>query len=357
MIWVLGAALVVGGVAMAVWFWPQLMADWQERKVVPPVDEFGRPERPVSLASLEAVGPKTDERCAPAPWGEDQQELRAAFMDFLDAVDVAETDDPQVWPDASRGGDALAAGRERLDHAEAVVELASLGGVGGPAADEPCREALRQLRTARGQGAPRDQVCAAIARAIWIRSRERQHRYWRDGALQVVRWANEGSTAVPRSRHARIMAIRGQVALGHLDPARHALISMMSEHPDDPEILRTRSRWLRAHGDRRGAADSVLSLLDKLPNTLATAERIRIGPMLVRERQFNDGRELYALLAEADPNEATFQVGLARCALETRKLEVADLAARRAVEQGAGQIARDLLREVMMRSGTSDDPK
>jgi len=60
-------------------------------------------------------------------------------------------------------------------------------------------------------------------------------------------------------------------------------------------------------------------------------------------------------LVERDPDEATFQVGLARCALETKKLDVADVAARKAVQQGAGQVARDLLREVLMRSGKTMD--
>jgi len=354
-IWIVGSLLLALGIGLAVWAWPQLMTDLQERNVQPARDEFGRPERPVTLQNIDAVGPQTDERCAPAPWGEDQLALRAAFMDFLDAVDAAKTDDPGAWPDASRGQDALALARGRLDHAEAVVELASLGGVGGPAADGPCREALAHLRTARGQGAPADEVCAEFGRAIWIRSRERQHRYWRDGAMEAAKWANDALTALPRSTAGRVMAARAQVALGHLDVARHALIKLMGEHPDEPQILRSRSRWLRAHGDRRGAADSVLPLLDKLPDTLAVAERIRIGPMLVRERQFVDGRELYTALVERDPDEATFQVGLARCALETKKLDVADVAARKAVQQGAGQVARDLLREVLMRSGKTMD--
>lgn len=354
MIWVVGAILLVVGAGLAVWVWPTLMTDIQERKQTPSVDQFGRRERPVSLASLDAV-PQIDERCAPAPWDADDSAARESFMDFLDAVDAAQKDDPAAWPDASRGQDALRAGQDRLDFAEAVVELASLGGLGGPAADTPCREALRHLQIARGQGAPADVVLAEFARAVWIRSRANQHRYYRDAAQEVAKWAQEAITAVPRSKAGRIMAARAQVALGHLDPARHALIRMMGEHPDDPQILRTRSRWLRAHGDRRGSADAVVSLLDGMPEMLAMAERIRIGPMLVRERQFRDGLEVYQALAKHDPDEPTFQVGLARCALETRKLEVADLAARRAVEQGAGQVARDLLREVMMRSGRPDE--
>ncbi len=355
MIWVLGLLLLVAGVGLGVWFWPKLMTDLQERGKEPVRDAFGRPERPVSLAAIEAVGPSIDPRCAPVPWGEDQLALREGFMDFLDAVDAADTDDPGAWPDASKGQAELGAALELLDHAEAMAELAALGGAGGPATDAVARQALLHLRVARGQGAARDAVCAGFARAIWIRSREHEHRYWRDGALQVARWANEGTAAVPRSRPAQVMAIRAQIALGHLDRARFALIALMSEDPDDPEILRTRSRWLRANGDRRGAADSVLALLDQLPETLGVAERIRIGPMLVRERQFIDGRAVYEVLADRDPTEPTFQVGLARCALETRKLDMADIAARRAVDLGAGQVARDLLREVMMRSGRPDD--
>ena len=355
MIWVLGALLIVAGSALALWVWPQLFTDWQESRETPALDAFGRKERPLSVRADDTAAPATDERCAPAPWGDDQQAHREALMDFLDAVDAADTDDPGAWPDADRGAAALAAAGALLDYAEAVAELAALGGLGGPAADGPCREALASLRTARSQGAPRDQVCAGFARALWIRSRERQHRHWRAGSMQVARWANEAVTAAPRSLAGRVMAARAQVALGHLDPARHVLIGMMSEHPGDPEILRTRSRWLRAHGDRRGAADAVVALLGDLPETLAMAERIRIGPMLVRERQFHDGREVYAALVDHDPQEATFQVGLARCALETRQLDIADVAARRAVEQGAGPVARDLLREVMMRSGRSDE--
>jgi len=351
MIWALGAALLVAGIGLAIWAWPTLITDLQERDAEPPKDAFGRPERPVDLRADEPVGPKLDDACAPVPWQESQQVLRASFMDFLDAAEAADTDDPGAWPDASKGQDALAAARERLDFAEGVVELAALGGVGGSAADSPCREALKLLRTARGQGAPRDAVCAGIARAIWIRSRERQHRTFRDGAMHVSTWANHALTADPRSVPGRVMSIRAAVALGHLDPARHALIKLMSEHPDEPEILRTRSRWLRAHGDRRGAADAVLGFIGKMSDGLAMAERIRIGPMLVRDRQFRDGLAIYRALAAHDPDEVTFQVGLARCALETRELEEADIAARRAVEGGAGQVARDLLREVMMRSG------
>lgn len=147
------------------------------------------------------------------------------------------------------------------------------------------------------------------------------------------------------------MLARAQVGLGKLDQARAALIHLMGRHPDDPEVLRTRSRWLMAHGDAQGACRAVVDVIDSMPPGLAAAERLRIGPALMKTDRWREADEVYNELMKWDDSLAEVWSGHARCRLTRKDYEAAAAAARRSLEIEATARARETLRKAMVGLG------
>lgn len=195
----------------------------------------------------------------------------------------------------------------------------------------------------------------ALARAAWIRSRGRNHRYHREGARAAMRMANEARALPERPVGAEQMVARCQVALGRLDPARVSLVQLLGADPDDVETLRSRSRWLFAHGDERGAADAVGDVLERLPEALAMAERVRVAPMFEHQGRWRTAEETWDELLAWDESMHEAWAGKARARVQARDWQGAIDAARRSIDIEPTAEARDALRRAMVESGREGD--
>ncbi len=297
------------------------------------------------------AGPDVAEECRPIERARDAGEIDAlhAFVSHID--EGLEGDDPAVWPDDERGLRCLADARALMDEAEQIVERMAPRADAGRVAEEKLREAVDLLLEAKETWTSGAACRAALARAIWVRSRGKQHRYRRMGIVAVLRLANDALERDPHQKEAEVMRARAQVALGRLDAARMALIDLMSRHPEDPDILRTRSRWLLAHGDLRGAVAAVVDHLDRMPDGLARAERLRIGPMMLAAGRTQEATDLYERLLSWRDDLPEVHSGRARCYLDVRDYDGAEQAAKRSLELEATKEARDLLRQAMIAQG------
>ena len=296
-------------------------------------------------------GPEVAEECRPIESARDKVEVEAlhAFVSHVDEGLVG--DDPAVWPDNEEGLRCLSEARALMDEAEQTVERLAPRVDAGRAAEDKLREAADLLLEAKEHWTSGAACRAALARAIWIRSRGKQHRYRRMGIVTVLRLANDALEREPRHKEAEVMRARAQVALGRLDAARIALIDLMGRHPDDPDIIRTRSRWLLAHGDVRGAVGAVVDVLPKMPEGLGRAERLRMGPLLLAAGRAREATELYETLLAWREDLPEVHAGLARCRLEERDYAGAEEAAKRSLELESTTEARDLLRQAMVAQG------
>ena len=296
-------------------------------------------------------GPEVAEECRPIERARDAGEVEAlhAFVTHID--EGLQGDDPAVWPDNDEGLRCLSEARALMDEAEQTVERLAPRTDAGRAAEEKLLEAVDLLLEAKEHWTSGAACRAALARAIWIRSRGKQHRYRRMGIVTVLRLANDALERDPHQKEAQVMRARAQVALGRLDAARMALIDLMSRHPDDPDIIRTRSRWLLAHGDVRGAVSAIVDILRRTPDGLARAEQLRIGPLLLAVGRSKEATELYETLLDWRDDLPEVHAGRARCYLEVRDYDGAEQAAKRSLEIEATGEARDLLRQAMVAQG------
>ena len=296
-------------------------------------------------------GPQVAEACRPIESALDAAEVEAldAFVKRIDGGLAG--DDPAVWPDDDRSVRCLAEARAVMDEAEQVVERVAPRVEAGRVADELLLKAVDLLLEAEGHCTGDAGCRAALGRAIWIRSRGKQHRYRRMGIVHVLRLANDALEREPGHKEADVMRARAQVALGSLDAARMTLIDLMGRHPDDPDIIRTRSRWLLAHDDPRGAAAAIVDVLPAMTPELGHAERLRLGPLLLTAGRTREAAEVYdALLAWRD-DLPEVHAGRARCFLEARDYGQAEQAAKRSLELEPSKEARDLLRQAMISQG------
>ena len=276
----------------------------------------------------------------------------AALYDFLDGLEAAlHLDDPDVWPDAEAGAKDLGDAEAILHRAELRAERAAPFVEGGHAAAALCAKAVEALARAAQRGADGGSVRLALARAAWIRSRGRKHRYHREGVRVAMRMVNEARALPERPAGAEQMVARCQVALGRLDPARVTLVKLLGADPDDLETLRSRSRWLYAHGDERGASDALGDVVDQLPEALAMAERVRVAPMFERQGRWRSAEEAWDTLLAWDESMHEAWAGKARARLDARDWPAAIDAARRSIAIEPTAEARDALRRAMVESG------
>jgi tetratricopeptide (TPR) repeat protein len=362
-VWLLPLLLVLAGVVLAALSWPGLVDDLFRRArgrkeagselAAEFADDLGEYVSAPAAAKLRAAPSRdlADDARPVEPDTADRKRL-AALYEFLDRVDGAlDRDDPDVWPDAEAGAGDLADAAAILHRAELRAERAAPSGDGGHAAAALCDKAVDALSRAAQRGADGGAVRLALARAAWVRSRSKQHRYHREGVRAAMRMANEARALPVKPQGADALVARCQVALGRLDPARTALVQLLGARPDDVDSLRTRSRWLYAHGDERGASDAVLDLLGQLPEALAMAERVRVAPMYERQGRWRTAEELWDALLAWDESMHEAWGGKARCRLEARDWQAAADAARRSIDIEANADARDTLRRAMVESG------
>lgn len=334
-------------------FWQELRDFWRARTGGPgdeaaaaiAAEMFG------DRAQVGEAGVTVQEECRPIETAHDRGEVEAldAFVRRLDLGLAG--DDPAVWPDDQRGIECLARARALMDEAEQVVERLATRSDAGRAAAALLDEATGQLLAAKEHWSSGAACRAALSRAVWIRSRGTGHRYRRMGLVAAMRLANEALERDPKQKEAEVMRARTQVALGKLGAARIALIELMARHPSDPDVIRTRSRWLWAHGDVRGACDAVLDVLPAMPVPLAAAERLRIGPGLLKAGRFREAAEVYGALLAWRADLPEVHAGLARCLLEARDLAGAERAAKRSLEIEPTAAARDVLRAALTGQG------
>jgi tetratricopeptide (TPR) repeat protein len=361
--YLLPAILVLAGVVLAVLSWPGLVDDLFRRVrknreegedlAADFADDLGDYVSAPSAARLRP-GPSrdlVDEARPVEPDSADRKRLAALYA-FLDGLDAAlDRDDPDVWPDDTKGAKDLADAAAILHRAELRAERSAPFIDGGHAAAMLCEKGVDALAKAGQRGADAGGVRLGLARAAWIRSRARKHRYHREGIRAAMRMANEARAQEPRPEGADGFVARCQVALGRLDPARVTLVKALGAKPDDPETLRTRSRWLFAHGDERGASDAVDDILDKLPDALAMAERVRVAPMFEHQGRWKTAEELWDALLGWDEAMHEAWAGKARCRLDGRDWQGAADAAKRSIELEPSAEARDALRRAMVESG------
>ena len=346
--------LVLTAIALVVTvFWGELKALYLERtRVHGDAEGAALAEEMFGGRSvLGDSGPEVAEDCRPIESALDAAEVEAldAFVKRVDAGLAG--DDPAVWPDHEEGQRCLTEARALMDEAEQLVERLAPRLDAGRAAAEPLGEAVDLLLDAKEHWSSGAACRAALARAIWIRSRGKAHRYRRMGIVHVLRLANDALEREPNQKEAEVMRARAQVALGRLDAARMALIDLMSRHPDDPDIIRTRSRWLLAHDDPRGAAAAIADILPVMPEGIARAEGLRLGPLLLAVGRAREAAELYETLLAWRDDLAEIHTGRARCFLEARDYAQAELAAKRSIDLEATKEARDLLRQAMVAQG------
>lgn len=348
--------LLLAGVVVAIFAWPALVDELFDRmrkrreagKAL--ADEFAQDLMEGQTGRHRAV-PEIADPARPLDTGSSDRKTVATLFRFLEGIETALlTDDPSVWPDERAATTSLADAAELLDRAELEAERVVDRSRGGSAAAELVAQAVALLVRAQGQGAPKDDQRALLSRAVWIRSRDTDQRFLEEGALTALRYANDAMEVRPDHAGARIMHARCQVALGRLDAARTALVRFLQDHADDAEALRTRSRWLYAHGDERGAADAVIDVVDRLPPVLAAAERLRVGRMLVHLGQWRGAEEVYDALVGFEPPLAEAWAGKARCLVEKRSWQEAQDAARRSIEIEPNAEARGILRRAMVSS-------
>ncbi len=352
--------LVVAGVILAVLSWPGLVDELFARArrnqeegaelAADFADDLGEYVSPDGPAKLRR-GPSpqlVDEARPIEPDTADRRRLASLYA-FLDGLDVAlERDDPAIWPDEGRGAKDLADAAAILHRAELRVERSAPFVDGGNAASAQCDKAVDALARAVQRGADGGMVRLGLARAAWVRSRGRKHRYHREGVRTALRIANEALAQRPKPPGAEGFVARCQVALGRLDPARVELVKLLGEVPDDTETLRTRSRWLYAHGDERGASDAVDDILDRLPEALAMAERVRVAPMFERQGRWRTAEETWDVLLAWDDSMHEAWAGKARCRADAREWQEAADAARRSIDIEPTAEARDVLRRAMI---------
>ncbi|MCP4873506.1 MAG: tetratricopeptide repeat protein [Proteobacteria bacterium] len=349
--------LVLAGVGLATLSFPVLYDWFQSRcKAVEGDQELIRlaeeifADKPMSTETLAAISIMPDE-CRPIESAADKAELDAlvAFVQTIETGLVS--DDPGVWPDPDQGRANLAMARGLMDLAEQTAERTCDRADGGKATAEVLDEAVRLMLEAKEHWTSGAACRAELSRAVWIRSRGRQHRYRKAGLAAVLRLANSALEREPRNKEASVMRARAQVGLGKLDQARAALIHLMGRHSDDPEVLRTRSRWLMARGDLQGACRAVVDVLETMPEGLAAAERLRVGPALMRLDRCHQADEVYNDLMKWDDTLAEVWAGHARCRLTRKDYEAAAAAARRSLEIEVTAAARATLRKAMVGLG------
>lgn len=354
--------LVIAGIVLAFVSWPGLVDDLFQRArarkeegaelAADFADDLGDYVEAPRPARLRAGPSKmlVDEARPVEPDTADRKRLAALYA-FLDRLDGAlEADDPEVWPDAAAAARELADAHAMLHRAEFHAERAAPAVEGGEAAAALCDKAVAALSRAAQRGADGGEVRLGLAWAAWVRSRARNHRFHREGIRAAMRMANEARAQQPKPHGAEQMVARCQVALGRLDPARVSLVQLLGRSPGDLETLRTRSRWLYAHGDERGASDAVADVLDQLPDALAMAERLRVAPMFERQGRWRTAEEHWEDLLDWDDVMHEALAGKARCRLEARDWQAAADLARRSIEVEPNVEAREVLRRAMVES-------
>ncbi len=347
--------LVVAGVALGAAVTPVLV-DWYkarqaERRAASETVRLAEEVYADQPLTIDVDAPRTHEDCRPVESARDRAELEA-LHGFIRQIDVGlDEDDPTVWPDEDAGGTRLDEARALMDEAEQLVERLAPRTDGGVAAADTLHRAVDAMLEAKEHWSSGAECRAELARAVWIRSRARQHRYRKSGLAAVLRLANDALERDPHNRDAQIMRVRAQVGLGKLDAARFALIELMGRYPGNSDVLRTRSRWLWAHGDVQGACNAILDVVDRMPERLAVAERLRIGPGLLSQGRFNEAADVYDALLEWRDDLAELWTGRARCLLEARKYKDAADAARKSIELEGTAEARDVLKRAMVAIG------
>ncbi len=355
--------LVLAGVVLAVLSWPGLVDDLfaraRSRKqkgaelAAEFADDLGEYVSAPAAAKLRAGPSKqlVDEARPIEPDTADRKRLAELYA-FLDRLEQAtQEDDPDVWPDAASGAKDLADAAAILHRAELRAERSAAVGDGGHAAAALCEKAVDALSRAAQRGADEGAIRLALARAAWVRSRGREHRYHREGVRAAMRMANEARSMPRPPAGAQQLVARCQVALGRLDAARTALVKLLGADGQDVETLRSRSRWLFAHGDERGASDAAADVLDRLPEALAMAERVRVAPMFERQGRWRTAEDLWDALLAWDESMQEAWAGKARARLEARDWQGAADAARRSIDIEPNAGARDALRRAMVESG------
>ncbi len=346
--------LLLAGAILAAYAWPALVDELFTRmranaeKGKELADEFAA-DLMDNVTGRQRAVPGIADPARPLDAADSDRKTVATLFRFVEGIEGAlVTDDPAVWPDEKAATTSLIEAAELLDRAELEAERAVDQRRGGSAAADTVGKAVAMLVKAQGQGAPKDEQRALLSRAVWIRARDTDHRFLEEGALTALRYANDALEVRPDHPGARIMHARCQVALGRLDAARTALVRFLQEHADDPEALRTRSRWLYAHGDERGAADAVVDVFDRFPPVLAMAERLRVGRMLQNLGQWRGAEEVYDALCAWDEPLAEAWAGKARCLFEKHAWSEAQDAARKSIEIEPNAEARSILRRAMV---------
>jgi len=350
--------LVLAGVGLATLSFPVLW-EWVQsrRRVVEGDQELIRlaeeifADKPTSTETMSAISVMPDE-CRPIESAADRTELNAVVAFVADIDRGLVSDDPAVWPDSDEGRACLAQARGLMDLAEQTAERTSDRADGGKEAADVLNDAVRLMLEAKEHWSSGSDCRAELARAVWIRSRGRDHRYRKAGLAAVLRLANSALEREPRHKDASVMLARAQIGLGKLDQARAALIHLMARHPDDVEVLRTRSRWLMAHGDLQGACRAVTDVIEKMPTGLAAAERLRVGPALMKTDRWREADEVYDELLKWDDSLAEVWAGHARCRMARKDWQGAAGAARKSLELEATAAARDTLRKAMIQLGS-----
>ena len=347
--------LITVGLALGVWSWPYVWERIVEARNKPLDAEAAALAEELFERNLHgADGPQILDECRYLDRGDDPSAL-ASLRAFIAVIDdgLAE-DDPAVWPDEELGAARLVEAAALMDSAEQIAERLAGRTDGGAAAAGPLDEAVNLLVEAKEHWTSGAACRAALARAVWIRARARDHRYRKAGLVATLRLANDALQRDPRLREAEIMRARAQVGLGKLDAARHALIDLMGRHPHDPDIIRTRSRWLWSHGDVLGATNAIVDILAKTPEAIANAERLRVGPGLLKQGRWREAAEVYEALLRWDEGLAEGWSGKARCLAERGKYAEAAEAAKKSLELDPTAEAREVLKRAMVRAGGGD---
>jgi tetratricopeptide (TPR) repeat protein len=350
----LGTFIVLGLLALGVtWYWQEINEFLKQRRLAGgDADAAALAEELYGKRSVGgADAPEVHEDCRPIERADDRDEIEALHALVTRIDEGLAGDDPAVWPDDSKGIALLAEARALMDEAEQTVERVAAHSDAGATAAGTIDRAVDLMLEAKEHWTSGAACRAALGRAVWLRSRVRRHSYRRMGIVAVLRLANEALEREPLHKEAEVMRARAQVALGKLDAARHALIDLMGRHPDDPDVIRTRSRWLWAHGDIAGAVNAILDLLDRMPGPLAQLERLRIGPGLLALDRFREAAEVYEALRRWRNDLPEVHSGRARCLLDAREFAEAEKAAKQSLELAPTKRARDILRDAMVAQG------
>lgn len=299
--------------------------------------------------------PTVQDDAAPLEFTDLDEREREATRALIRRVETGlSTDDPNRWPDAARARAALDAASTELEQAEVSAELGAIRMGGGVSATARVETAVTALLAAAQHRGPREEVLTLLGRVILVRARARRDRHFREAVVAASRLAIEATSVKPGYAPAQVLHIRTLVAAGRLDTARHALVERMRERPDDVDLLRTRARWLVAHGDRVGAVDAIERYLDRLQGAAADVEAIRAARLLGEMRRHAEATPHWERLVERQPAASEAWAGLARSLAEARQWEAAERAARRAVEILPDRESRDLLARVMGRTTTPE---